>query len=196
MKKRPHGCLLALIVLGTLGLIVVWRVRTPPTVTSVLPITQLAPEQQEQRRESARTVEKQIEDIASSARRRERKPFEFKATAEQLTALMEQHNVAGKSPLRDVRVGIAPGSLSVQGVTTVKGVDLVVTLSGGVALRDNQLVYQAESLYVGGVSTPSYKDKAERAITEALNRLYDKAPVHLESVILEQDTLTIKGQTN
>jgi hypothetical protein len=196
MKKRPSGCVVALLAFGVLAAVVVWRLRTPPRFEGAVPTAQLPAEQQEQRRENAQALENQIGDIAASARRREAKSFELKATAEQLTSLLEEHTGDPRSPIHDVRVGIQPGELAVQGIVPYRGLDVTITLKGNVVLRDNKLVYEADSLYLGGAPAPAeYKAKAEQGITEKLNELYAKAPVRLDQVKLEPNLLVIDGVT-
>lgn len=196
MNKRS-GCGLAALALIGLALFGVWRARTPPSISSSVPLSQLPPQQQQQRRAEARQLETQVQDLAQAAKTHQRQRFELVITSDQLNTLLQDRLKTEKFPISDLRAGIEPERLLVQGKVNFKGFEGVATLGGNVQAQDGKLVYHVESLQIGGLPAPGkWRDKAEKQITEKLNETLAKTPGRIDRVTLEQDKMTVSGQTD
>ena len=196
MNKRS-GCGLAALAFLGLALFGVWRARTPPTISNSVPITQLPPAEQKARREDAHKLETQVSKLAQAAKEKQHKTFELVVSADQLNTLLQDRLQTEKFPIQNLRAGIAPDQLLVRGDIDYKGFQGVATLGGTLAAQDGKLVYNVQSLQVGGLPLPGkWRDKVEAQITEKLNETLLKTPGRIDSVQLEQDKMTIKGTTD
>lgn len=193
MKSRPS--LIAAIVLGVLALFLFWRARTPPTVGE--DFAHLTPEQKQERREEVKPLETQINDIAASARRTEHKPFTIPITESQLNTLLQDRLNTEKFAIRNLRAGLVPNRLELQGDVDYKGVKVVATLGGSINVAGGQMVFRADSLKFGGRPAPNQiKDKVETEINKNLNKLLLNAPGQINRVIIEAGKMSIEGITN
>jgi len=193
MKSRPS--LIAAIVLGVLALFLFWRARTPPTVGE--DFAHLTPEQKQERREEVKPLETQINDIAASARRTEHKPFTIPITESQLNTLLQDRLNTEKFAIRNLRAGLVPNRLELQGDVDYKGVKVVATLGGSINVTGGQMVFRADSLKFGGRPAPNQiKDKVETEINKNLNKLLLNAPGQINRVIIEAGKMSIEGITN
>jgi hypothetical protein len=196
MKLRTGCALLGLLAVGGV-LYGVRQAQTPPSVGTSVPFKQLPAQEQQQKRVEAKRLEEQVEEIARSARNKEKKPFSLVVTADQLNTLLADRLDTSKFPLRDPRIGMEPERLLLQGNVLYKGFEAVVTLTGNVVAQNGDLVFQTENLQIGGLPAPGeWKEKAQREITKQLNSAVKKAPGRIERVQLEQDTMTISGVTD
>ncbi|MDQ3814881.1 MAG: hypothetical protein M3347_13135 [Armatimonadota bacterium] len=198
MKSRAKfGCLVAVLALCGLAAFLVWRARTPPQVTDSVPFSQLPPVEQQRRREDAKKFTHQVHEIVASARRKEHKPFTLVVTEQQLDTLLQDRVQTDKLAVRDLRVGLEPNQVALQGRIVHKGFEGVVTLSGNIVADNGKLAYRVESLKIGSLFAPSgLKRKIERGASEKLNRLLQNAPGRITSVTVERDNLTIEGVTD
>jgi hypothetical protein len=196
MKLRTGCALLGLVaVFG--AMYGVYRAQNPPQIGGSVPFSQLSAEQKEAKRQSARQLESQVEELARSARKGEKKPFALVVKADDLNTLLESRVDTSKFPIRDPRIGMSPDQLQLQGKVLYKGFEGVVTLAGKVIAQNGQLVFEADSLQIGGLPAPGeWKTKAETEISKQLNNAIKKAPGRVDSVAIEQDQMTISGVTD
>lgn len=194
MKNRL-GCLALLAVLG-LGAFIGYRVLFPARVGGVA-FEQLPPQAQKQRRVEAQKLVEDVEKVARAAKKEEKKPFTLTATEEQLNTLLQDRLKTEKFPIRDLRVGLSPGKLTVQGTVNYQGFDVPATLEGALSAQNGELVFEIDSLQLSGLPAPSaWKDKAEKAIGDGLRKaLGGGKNAHIESVIVESGKLTVSGRT-
>jgi hypothetical protein len=193
MKSRPY--LIAAGALAVLVLFLVWRARTPPVVGETF--SQLPPEQQHQRREEVKQLEAQVNDIAASARRKEHKPFTLTVTEAQLNTILQDRLRTEKFAIRDLRAGLVPERLELQGEVDYKGVKVVATLGGSVKVQNDQMVFNADYLKFGGLPAPSkIKEKVESETNKNLNKLLLNAPGKIDRVTIEQGKMSIEGVTD
>ena len=196
MKFRTGCALAALIGLGG-AFYGVWRAQTPPQVGSTVPFSQLPAPEKERKRTAARQLEEQVDEIARSARKHEKKPFSLVVTADQLNTLLQDRLDTSKFPLREPSVGMEPNRLLLQGKVLYQGIEAVVTLAGNVVAQNGKLVFEAESLQIGGLPAPGkWKDKAQTEISKRLNETVQKAPGRIDTVTIAQDKMTITGITD
>jgi len=196
-SRARQGCALGAVVLCGLAGFLAWRASTPPRVTDTVPFSQAAPQEQQQRREEAKRFTDQVNEVAASARRKEKKPFTITATEQVLNTLLQDRLDTEKFPVRDLRAGLEPGKVVLQGRVLYKGFDAVATLGGNIVANKGKLEFKADSLQVGGLPAPAnWKNKIETTVTEKLNQLLKNAPGRINSVAVEQDKLTIEGVTD
>ena len=193
MKSRPY--LIAAVVLGALALFLIWRARTPPQVGESF--AQLPPQQQQQRREEVKQLETQVKEIAASARRKEHKPFTLIVTEPQLNTLLQDRLQTDKFPIRNLRAGLHPNLMELQGEVDYKGVNVVATIGGGISAQNGRMVFKADSLKFGGLPAPAkVKKKVESETNKNLNKLLLNAPGKINRVTLQEGKMSIEGVTD
>jgi hypothetical protein len=194
MKNR--GCVLLLLSVAVLGGWFAWSARRGPSVSTV-PLSQLPPAQQQQRRVEARELETQVREVARAARQGEKKPFEIVVTNEQINTLLEDRLDTSQFPLRDLRVGFEPGEVVAQGQVNYKGLATTATLSGEVVLENGKIAFRTRSLSLSGIPAPSdWSDTLNKTVTQKLQEALAKAPGRLDSVRVEKGRMIVSGQTN
>jgi len=195
--KRSAGCVLVLLLLVGAALFGVWRARQAPTVGDVVPFAQLPAPEKQRRREEVRALESQVKEIGRSARQGEKKPFAIVLSEDQLNTVLQDRLDTSKFPIRDVRAGMQPNRLVVQGQVKYQGIEGPATLAGNLEVEAGRLRFVAESLQFGMIPAPSkWKTKVETQISEKLNEALANAPGRIEKVALEQGKLTISGVTD
>jgi hypothetical protein len=194
MMKRL-GCLAALVVIGFFGF-GVYRAMVPPRVGGV-PFSQLAPETQKERRAEAQKLVEDIEDVARAARKKERKNFSLEVSEEQLNTLLQDRLRTEKFPIDDLRAGLAPGVLTLQGTVKYQGFDVPATLNGTLQAQNGTLDFKIDSLSLSGLPAPGgIKDKAEKAIGGGLQKAFDKdSKARIEKVTIETGKMAVEGRT-
>jgi len=193
MKSLPY--LIAAAALGMLAFFLIWRARTPPSVG--MDFSQLPPQQQQQRREEVKQLETQVKDIAASARRKEHKPFTLVVTEPQLNTILQDRLRTEKFVIRDLRAGLVPDALELQGEVDYKGVTVVATLGGTIGVENGKLAFRAQALKFGGLPAPSkIKEKVESETNKNLNKLLLNAPGQINRVTIEQGKMSIEGITD
>src|SRR3712207_3318004 len=115
MKTRIIGCMVGVIALCGLAVFLIWRANTPPQVGEAIPFERLPPQEKQRRRVEAKKLVNQASDIAKAARRKERKAFQLTATEQQLSTLLQDNLRTGEFPIRNLKVGLDPDRLSLQG---------------------------------------------------------------------------------
>jgi len=192
--KRRHWLLLLLLLLPLLAAGLVWRARTAPQVGEAIPFAQLPPEEQARRREDAARLREDIKKVARAARSSNRQPFKVVASQQQLNTLLQDSLRTEKFEVRDLRVGLQPEELALQGTVNHKGMDVVVTLTGNVVVEHNKLAFQMKTLRLAGLPAPrNLHQKVETLISQRLNHLLKDVPGQITRVALEQQQLTIEG---
>lgn len=201
MKRT--GCLLSLAALLGLAVFLFWKGRTPPAVVSVssVPLSQLPPQKQQERRRDAQKLTDQVSKLARSAKRREHKKFTITATQDQLNTLLQDRLKTEKFAIHNLSVGLGPDTLKLQGKVPYRGVEVTATLSGNIRVTKGKLDYELQSLLLtmplGTVNAPQkWKDKVQREVTRGLNALLDRAPGRIDKATIEQGEMTIEGETN
>jgi HAMP domain-containing protein len=191
-----QGCAVGLLVIiGAAGYFVwSWQTRTQPRLGE--DFTRLTPAQKSQRRAEAQQLEGQVRDLAEAAKRHERKPFSIQVSEAQLNTLLQDRLDTSKFPIRQLRAGLSPDLLSLQGRILYKGFDVTVTLQGNITVTGNRLQFKSDSLSVDGFPVGSLKQKIDREVTQALNRLLQEAPGRVENVTIGDGKMTISGVTN
>lgn len=193
MKARKVG-LIVLLVLLCVGGLAWWKTRAPQV--GGVPFAQLSPAQQQERRQDAEKLETQVREIAQSARKKERKPFKITASEDQLNTLLQDRIRLEKAPIRDIKAGLQPDVLSVQGTVNYNGIDVVATLDGQIGVRDGKLSYEVDSLKLGGFNAPEkWKGRVEKVVAEKLNKAFADAPGRITRAQIEAGKLTIEGET-
>lgn len=194
MMKR-FGCLALLAVLG-LGAWVGYRTLFPARVGGVA-FQQLPPQTQKQRRAEAQKLVEDVEKVARAAKKEEKKAFTLSATEQQLNTLLQDRLKTEKFPIRDLRVGLSPGTLTVQGTVNYQGFDVPATLDGALSAQNGELVFEIDSLQLSGLPAPSaWKEKAQKAIGDGLRKaLGGGKNARIENVVVENGKLTVSGRT-
>jgi hypothetical protein len=192
MKKLSVLVVIVLLGAGVLGY---WRAQQSVTVGE--DFAKLSPTEQKQRRADTAKLQDQISELATAAKRKEHKPFTLNITEEQLNTLLQDSLRAENTPLRDLRAGISPSELALQGRVLYKGVDTTVTMGGVVRADNGKLLYDINSLKIGMFPAPSsLKEKAEKQVAAQLNKYLSRAPGRISSVQLAEKKLTIEGVTD
>lgn len=195
--KRSTGCVLVSLLVVGAALFGAWRVRQPPVVGEAVPFSQLPAPEQKRRREDVRALESQIKEIQRSARQGQKKPFALVVTDEQLNTVLQDRLDTSKFPIRDLRAGMEPNRLLVQGQIKYQGIEGAATLTGNLEVDNGRLIFVAESLQFGMIPAPSkWKSKVETQISEKLNEALANAPGRIEKVAIEQGQMTISGITD
>ncbi len=191
-----QGCALGVLVLIGAGIYFAWswQTRTQPRLGE--DFTKLSPEQKTERRAEAQQLEGQVRDLAEAAKRHERKPFSIQVSEAQLNTLLQDRLDTSEFPIRQLRAGLSPNLLALQGRILYKGFDATATLQGNIIVQNNQLRFKSDSLTVDGFPVGSLKQKIDREVTQALNRLLQEAPGRVDSVTIGDGQMTISGVTN
>jgi len=174
------------------GLWLAWRARSAP-----VPFSQLDATEQQRRRTEVGPLQDQAKDIAGKARRHEKVRFQMAFTEEQINTMLQDRAQDPKAAIRDPRVTLSPGRVTLQGNGTYKGLSGAASVMGTVAVRDGQVVFNAESLTVSGLPMPgAVKTEVESEINRRLGQGLSQIPVKVESVTVEEGRLTVAGTTD
>lgn len=188
------GCLLLVVLLLIGGGYLFWRARTATVVGE--DFQKLTPQQQESRRADARKLEEESAEVARRIRKGDRSPFRLVATEQQLNTLLQDRVRTEKFAIKDLRVGLKSERLTLQGTVPYKGLETTATLIGNVSAQNGKIVFNAESLLLGGlVEAPGeWKTKIESQVTKQLNRLLESNKVRIDRATVEEGELIIEGQ--
>jgi hypothetical protein len=191
-----QGCALGvLIVIGAAGYLAwTWQTHTQPRLGE--DFTKLTPAQKSQRRAETQRLEGQVRDLAEAAKRNERKPFSVQVSEAQLNTLLQDRLDTSQFPIRQLRAGLSPGQMSLQGRVLYKGFDVTVTLQGNITVRNNKLLFKSDTFAVDGFPVGSLKQRIDREITQALNRLLQETRGRVDDVTIGDRQMTISGVTN
>lgn len=194
MKNR-FGCFALVVVLG-FGALFTYRALFPPRVGGPA-FSQLPPQTQQARRADAQKLVEQVESVARAAKRDEKKTFTVTATEDQLNTLLQDRLKTENFPIRDLRVGLSPRTLTAQGTVNYQGFDVPATLEGALSAQNGELVFNINSLQLSGLPAPSaWKEKAGKAVGDGLRKaLGGGQNARIESVEIESGKLTISGRT-
>jgi len=193
--NRKTGCLLFSLALVALGFFLFRRAATPPKVGE--DFTQLAPEVKAEHRQSAQQLQSNVENLVTSSRNNENKRFTLVATEAQLNTLLQDNLRIKNFPISDLRLGLTPGELAMQGKVNYKGFNGVVTARGDATVENSKLKFNLKQLQIGILPAPkAVKEKTEKAITDVLNKNLAKTPGTIDRVEIADKTLTIEGTTN
>ena len=115
MKKKGclAGCLAVPVVLLLVGLYVWQRARTAPQVGENF--ATLSPQQKIERRASVQKLEDDVRQITRAAKNKEQQRFTLTVDEGQLNTLLQDKIDTSKFPIRDLRVGLQPNQLTLQG---------------------------------------------------------------------------------
>ncbi len=193
-KRFSFVPLVLLVVLGA-GAYLLYRKVVPSRVSNSVPFAQLAPREKAQRRVEAQKLTAQVEKVAREAKSGEKKSFKIEASEEQLNTLLQERLDTAHFPVKDLNVGLSPSGIALQGRANYKGLDATATLFGNITVENGQLVFKAGDLKVQGFSVGSMQKKAEKEVTRALNQWSEKLPGKIESVVIEDQKITIEGST-
>ncbi|HEX9998459.1 MAG TPA: LmeA family phospholipid-binding protein [Abditibacterium sp.] len=192
---KRFGCIALLVVLG-FGAFGAYRALYPPRVGGEA-FSQLPPQTQKERRQEAQKLVESVEEVARAARKNEKKTFELTVTENQLNTLLQDRLRTEKFPIRDLRAGISPGVLTLQGVAVYQGFDVPATLSGTLKAENGALVFTVDSLSLSGLPAPNqWKEKAQKAIGDGLQKAFARERgARVTDVTLETGKMTVKGNT-
>ncbi len=193
MKRIFSFLLLGLLLVVGIGAYQFYRTVTPPSISQSVPFAQLSPQEQTQRRQDATKLTEQIQTVVRDAKSGSKKKFTVTATEDQLNTLLQDRLDTSKFPVRDLRVGLAPQSLSLQGRMNYQGYDATGTISGNITAKNGVLNYQAESLKVQGFSVGAMRDKAETEINNVLKKWSGELPGRIDRVTIEDRKMTLEG---
>ena len=194
--KKSTGCgLFVFLLVAALGY-TAWLVLTPPRLDPGVPLAQLPPAQQAQRREDAKQLETQVNEIVRAGREHRQQTFTLEISAEQLNTLLQDRLDTRKFPIQDLRVGLQPGQLLIQGKAKISGFSGIATLSGGLTAQNGKLQFATQDLKIGGLSAPDkWQQKVNKSITERLNDALKDAPGRIDKVTIETDKMIVSGNS-
>ena len=193
---KSTGCgLFVFLLVAALGY-TAWRILTPPRLDPGVPLSQLPPAQREQRRADAKQLETQVNEIVRAGHERRQQTFTLEISAEQLNTLLQDRVDTRKFPIQDLRVGLQPGQLLVQGKAKVSGFSGVATLSGGLTAQNGKLQFTTQDLKIGGISAPDkWQKKVNQSLTQRLNDALNNAPGRIDKVTIETDKMIVSGNS-
>lgn len=194
LKRLFASLLLGLLLFVGLAAYQLYRTATPPQVGGT-PIAQLSPQQQKQRRQEAEKLTTQIQNVVREAKSGTKKSFTITANEDQLNTLLQDRLDTSKFPVRDLRVGLSPNLLSLQGGFNYNGIEATGTVSGDIKAQNGVLQFSAGELKVQGFSVGSLKDNAEKQINRALEKWSAELPGRIDKVTIEDRKLTVEGTT-
>lgn len=197
MKSRiAIGCLGLIILLVAGGGYLFWRAKTPPRVGE--DFKSLPREEQQRRRTEAQKLEDQTADIVRRVKSGDRKPFRLVATEQQLNTLLQDRIRTDKFALKDLRVGLKPKQLSLQGTVPYKGLETTATLTGDISAQNGRVKFNADKLLIGGLfeAPGDWKEKVEKQVDSQLNKLLSNAKVNITRAAVEEGQLILEGAAN
>jgi hypothetical protein len=114
-----------------------------------------------------------------------------------LNTILQDRLRTEKFAIRDLRAGLHPERLELQGQVEYKGVNVVATLGGNINVQDGQMVFKADYLKFGGLPAPSkIKEKVESETNKNLNKLLLNVPGRIDRVTIEEGRMSIAGVTD
>ena len=171
-----------------------YQAVTPPQIGGES-FAQLSPQEKTARRRDAQKLTDQIQKVVRDAKSGQQKRFKIIADENQLNTLLQDRLDTSKFPVRDLRVGLAPQTLSLQGRVNYNGFDATGTLSGNISAQNGALQFAAKSLQVQGFSVPKLQNNAEKEINKALTKWSAELPGRIDKVTIEDRKMTIEGTT-
>jgi hypothetical protein len=180
-----------LVVIG--GGYLFWRIKTPPTVGENFKT--LPAEEQQRRREDARKLEDQVQEVIRKKKGGDKSPFRLTASEAQLNTLLQDRINTEKFPIHDLRAGLEDGQLTLQGTVPYKGTDVQATLSGKVSAEDGKVAYKVESLLLGGLfqAPDKWKRKVEKQVTPQINKALEHENINITRAAVEDKQLILEG---
>ena len=160
-------------------------------------LADLPPAQQAQRRADAQDLIEKVDEVARAARKNEKSEFVVTATQDQLNTLLQDKIKVKKSPVSDLSAALQPDSLILSGRAKYNGLEVPVVINGNLSAQNGRLSLDIQSLTLGGFGAPSeWKAKAQKAASDAIEKaLSGGEKVRFESVQIESEKLTVRGQT-
>jgi hypothetical protein len=193
--KSPFakGCLGVLLLLILGGGFIFWRFKTPPKVGENFKA--LSPQQKQTRRKDAKKLEEEAADVVRRVKRGDTTPFRLVASEQQLNTLFQDKLRTEKFAIRDLRVGLKPHELSLQGTVPYKGFNATLTLTGDVIAENGKIIFKANDLLIGGLARApdKWKKKIEKQVTKQLGKLLDNADVKVTNASVENGSLILEG---
>ena len=192
MKKFALPVVLLLLLIGGFF---AYRVFSGPPAAPRL--ADLSPAQQQARRDDAEKLIKQVDEVARAAREKQRTQFKVTATQDQLNTLLQDKMKIKDSPVTGLSAALQPDALILSGRAQYKGLEVPVVINGNLRARDGGLEMQIQSLKLGGFDAPAnWQERARKVSSEAIEKaLSGKQKVRFESVEIENEKLTVTGQT-
>ncbi len=192
MKKIFIPVFLLLFIAG--GYFAYRKVTGPPIAPR---LADLSPQVRAERRAEAEDLVRDVDKVARAARKNERSEFNVTATQDQLNTLLQDKVKIKNLPIRDLSAQLQPNSIVVSGRAKYNGIRVPVVINGDLKAQNGGLQLQIQSLTLGGFSAPSdWQNKAQDAISKALEEaLSGGQKVRFESVEIEREKLTVRGQT-
>lgn len=174
----------------------IWQALKPASVGGPL-FSQLPPQKQAERRVEAEKVTKQVEELARASKNNEHKPFSLEISQDQLNTLLQDNLKTQKFPIRDLRAGLEPKQLTLQGTANYQGFDVPVTLKGDLQAQNGGIKFQVESLQLSNFPAPDkWKTKIETAVAENFGKLLrDGKNGRVKRVSVEAQKIIIEGIT-
>ena len=196
MKKKGclAGCLALPVILLLAGFFLYQRARTAPQVGENF--STLSPQQKIERRASAQKLQDDVRQIARAAKNNEKKRFTLTVDEGQLNTLLQDGIDTKKFPIRDLRVGLQPNQLILQGRVAVQSFDATVTISGALTAEDGAPHYEIDSLQFEGIPAGGLRKKAQKQVNKALKKWRQKMPGRIDNVVTETGKMTVSGQTD
>lgn len=192
--KLSRPAAIALAVVGLLVIILVWRARQPQV--GGVPFAQLPAAEQETRRAELKTLEEQARDVAAKAGRHEKSSFTITMSEAQLNTALHERLTDPKSPVKDLRAGLSPGQIILQGNADAGGFSGPATLTGTLETANGAVSFKAQSLSVRGFPVPgSIREKVQEEINKNLGRVFAETSAKVSSVTIGAGSLTIAGTT-
>lgn len=172
----------------------VYRALNPPRVGGIS-LAQLPAPEQQKRREEARQLTKQVGEVAKAVRAQTRQPFQIVATEEQLNTLLQDNLKTQNLPINNVRLGLQPGQIVLQGDGEYKGFNAPATLVGTLEAVNGGVQFKVQSLTVGGFPAPEqWRTKIENAVGGNLKKFFQSGSSgRIEKVAIEAGRMTVSG---
>lgn len=198
-KKSPLQRLvwLPLVLIFGLAGFMFYRAMNPPDNIGGTAFSALTPQEQEKRREDAQKLVKQVEDLARASKKNEHKPFTLTATQDQLNTLIQDRLQTQNLPVRNPRLGLQDGEITLQGDADYKGFSAPATVTGTLEAKDGAVVFHVTSIKISGFPAPSgWGEKVESKVSEALDKgLRGGKNGRVDSVEITDGQLKVSGQT-
>jgi hypothetical protein len=122
--------------------------------------------------------------------------FRLAASEETLNTLVQDRLNTDKFAIRDLRVGLADGQLTLQGTVPFKGMETTATLTGDVRAENGRIAYNVDKFLLGGLfeAPEKWKKKVEKAVNEHLNKLLGDQNINITRAVVEDKQLIVEGQ--
>ena len=160
-------------------------------------LADLSPQERAARRADAQKLTEQVDEVARAVKKGEKTAFALSATQSQLNTLLQDKLQIKNAPVSNLSAQLQPGQLILNGRAKYGGVNVPVSINGDLKARNGGLVFQVESLKLGGFGAPDgWRDKVQKAASDALEKALSQGQkVRFDEVKIERERLTVKGQT-